>query len=463
VRARVPAAAGHLAGVTLRPRRTCSSSRWRPDMMTARGGWTGRIGRHEELLPMTGHADTAPRRRQRWTRIVPTGETHAVTTLELFFDLVFVFAITQVTAFMADDIGWRSALRGLVLLALLWWAWCSYAWLGNQARADEGVLRAAVIVAMAALFLVALALPESWGDQGGGLSAPVLLAVSLTVVRMGHLSVYAVAAAGDAGLRRTLLRMSVPMVVAAVLLVTGAALGGVAQTGLWGLALLVDYVGVYWSGTDWRLPAPRHFAERFGLIVIIALGESIIAIGVGVADLPVTVPIGAVALLGLTVSVALWWAYFDVVAPVAERVLESSTGTRRVRLARDSYTYLHFLMIAGIIYLALGVKKVAEYVGDTEHHSLSDPLTGTGLWSLYGGVAVYLLGHLGFRLRNVGSVNRPRAVVAVLLLIAPLGVQYLPALAALAVLAGTLVAMLAYEVVHLAEARARVRAELAHE
>jgi low temperature requirement protein LtrA len=237
----------------------------------------------------------------------------------------------------------------------------------------------------------------------------------------------------------------------------------VAQTGLWGLALLVDYVGVFLSGTDWRLPAPRHFTERFGLIVIIALGESIIAVGVGAADLPVTVPLAAVALLGLTVSVALWWAYFDVVAPVAERVLESSTGTRRVRLARDSYTYLHFPMIAGIIYLALGVKKVAEYVSDTGHHALSDPLTGTGLWALYGGVAAYLLGHLGFRLRNVGSVNRPRAVVAVFLLLAPLGVQHLPALAALAVLAAVLVAMLAYEVVHFAEARARVRAELAHE
>jgi len=394
---------------------------------------------------------------------VPTSASHAVTPLELFFDLVFVFAITQITAFMADDIGWRSALRGLVLFALLWWAWCSYAWLGNQARADEGVLRAAVIVATAALFLAALALPEAWGDEGGGLSAPVLLAVALAVVRMGHLSVYAVAAAGDAGLRRTLLRMSVPMLTAAVLLMVGAALGGVAQTGLWGLALLVDYVGVFLSGTDWRLPAPRHFTERFGLIVIIALGESIIAVGVGAADLPVTVPLAAVALLGLTVSVALWWAYFDVVAPVAERVLESSTGTRRVRLARDSYTYLHFPMIAGIIYLALGVKKVAEYVSDTGHHALSDPLTGTGLWALYGGVAAYLLGHLGFRLRNVGSVNRPRAVVAVFLLLAPLGVQHLPALAALAVLAAVLVAMLAYEVVHFAEARAQVRAELAHE
>jgi low temperature requirement protein LtrA len=162
------------------------------------------------------------------------------------------------------------------------------------------------------------------------------------------------------------------------------------------------------------------------------------------------------------VSVALWWLYFDVVAPVAERVLSSKEGTERVRLARDSYTYLHFPMIAGIIYLALGLKKVAEYVADTEHHALTDPLKGTGLWALYGGVAVYLLAHLAFRMRNVGSINRPRAVVAVLLLVAPLGVRYLPALAALGVLALVLGALIAFEVLRYADARAAIRAEAAH-
>jgi low temperature requirement protein LtrA len=290
----------------------------------------------------------------------------------------------------------------------------------------------------------------------------VLLAVAFAVVRAVHLGVYAVAAVGDAGLRRQLLRTALPVGVAAVLLVVGALLGGVAQTGLWALALVVDYTGVYLAGTDWRLPSPRHFAERHGLIVIIALGESIIAVGVGVADLPVTVPIIGAALLGLGVSVALWWLYFDVVAPVAERVLSGRDGVDRVRLARDSYTYLHFPMIAGIIYLALGLKKVAEYVGDTEHHALTDPLKGVGLWALYGGVAVYLLAHLAFRLRNVGSINRPRAVVAVVLLLAPLGAQYLPALAALAVLALVLGVLIAFEVVRYAEARAAVRAEVAH-
>jgi low temperature requirement protein LtrA len=400
------------------------------------------------------------RRRPAWIR--PTDEHSGVTTLELFFDLVFVFAITQVTALMADDLGWRGALRGLVLLALLWWAWCSYAWLGNQARADEGVVRAAVIVAMAALFLVALAIPGAWGDEGGGVSAPVLLAGCLAVVRLGHLAVYVVAAGGDAALRRTVLRTAVPVAVAAVLLVAGAVLGGAAQTALWALALLIDYSGVYLFGGGWRLPAPGHFAERYGLIVIIALGESLIAVGVGAGDLPVTGPTIAAALLGLVVSLALWWLYFDVVAPVAERVLRRAQGQERVRLARDSYTYLHFPMVAGIIYLALGLKKVAQYVSDAEHHALTDPLTGTPLWALYGGVAAYLLAHLAFRERNIGSVNVPRAVTVVVLLLAPLAVGPLPALAQLGVLAAVLVALIGFEVVRYAEARAAVRADGGH-
>jgi low temperature requirement protein LtrA len=412
----------------------------------------------------TAPAPGAPehRRFRLRARIVPTEERHAVTTLELFFDLVFVFAITQVTAFMAEDIGVRSVLRGLVLLALLWWAWCSYAWLGNQARADEGVVRVAMIVAMAALFLVAMAIPEAWGDRDGGLSAPLLLAGALAVVRLGHLAVYGVAALGDAGLRRQLHRTAVPVGAAAVMLVAGAAVGGVAQTVLWALALLVDYAGIYLAGTDWRLPAPAHFAERHGLIVIIALGESLIAVGVGAGHFPLTVPLVVGALLGLSVSVALWWTYFDVVAPVAERVLARQTGVDRVRLARDSYTYLHFPMIAGIIYLALGLKKVAQYVADTEHHALTDPLKGVGLWALYAGVAVYLIAHLAFRLRNVHSLNRQRALVAGLLLVAPLAVANLPALAQLAVLAGVLAALVLYEVIHFAQARARMRAEATH-
>jgi len=391
-------------------------------------------------------------------RVRSTDESHRVTTLELFFDLVFVFAFTQVTQLMADDPTPLGALRGLVLLALLWWAWCSYAWLGNQAHADEGVVRLTMIAAMAAMFVVALSIPESFADLPGGLFAPFVLAACYAVVRLAHLACYLVAAREDPGLRRQLLLTAVPVAAASALLVVGGALGPPYQTGLWALALLVDYAGIWLVGTSgWRVNSPVHFAERHGLIVIVALGESLVAIGVGVAGQPVSAAIIAASFLGMVVAVSLWWLYFDVVAHVAERVLVAAQGQDRSRLARDSYTYLHFPIVASIIFVALGMKKVLEYVSDTEAHDLADALTGVPLIALYGGVAVYLLGHGGFRRRNIGTWNPHRTLAAVgLLLLLPLAWQ-LPALAALAIVTGMLATLVAYEARRFGPARAQVR------
>jgi low temperature requirement protein LtrA len=395
---------------------------------------------------------------QRMLRVVGTQPTHTVTTLELLFDLVFVFAFTQVTQLMADDPTWRGALRALVLLALLWWAWCSYAWLGNQAQADEGVVRLTMIVAMAAMFIVALSIPESFADLPGGLFAPFVLAGCYVLVRLGHLACYLVAAGDDAGLRRQLLVTAVPVTAAGALLVAGGIAGPPYQTLLWALALLVDYTGIWVTGTSgWRLPSPSHFAERHGLIVIVALGESLVAIGVGVADEPVSIAVVAACLCGVAVTVCLWWLYFDVVAHVAEGVLARTEGEERSRLARDSYTYLHFPIVMSIIYLALGLKKGLEYVADVEHHSLHDALAGVPLVALYGGAAVHLLAHVAFRRRNVGTWNLHRSAAAILLVLLIPVAWDLPALASLAVLAAVLVGLVAYESRHFKDARAEVR------
>ena len=387
-----------------------------------------------------------------------TDAAHRVTTLELFFDLVFVFALTQITALMAEDDTFRGLFRGLVLLALLWFAWSSYAWLGNQARADEGLLRLAMVVAMGAMFVVALALPEAYEDLPGGLFAPFVLAACYAAVRLAHLGVYLVAAGDDSGLRRQLWLTAVPVSGACGLLVAGGAVGGSWQSLLWASAVLVDYSGIWVTGTSgWRLASPAHFAERHGLIIIVALGESIVAIGVGVAEEAITGPVVLAAALGLGVSVALWWAYFDVVAIVAERTLAGLDPARRVRLGRDSYTYLHFPMVAGIVYLALGLKKVLTYVADTEHHELSESLSWAPMLALYGGAAVYLAALSWLRHRNVGTWNRQRLVAAALLFaLLPVGVA-LPALAALAVLALVLAALIAFEAVRLAHLRDAIR------
>jgi low temperature requirement protein LtrA len=392
------------------------------------------------------------------TRFRPTGAGHRVTTLELFFDLVFVFAFTQVTAMMAADPTPVGAVRGLVVLALLWWAWCSYAWLGNQAHADEGIVRLTIVVAMGAMFVVALAIPESFADLEGGLFAPFVLAACYAVVRLAHIACYLVAAGDDAALRRQLALTAVPVSLAVGLLVAGGAAGPPYQTLLWALALVVDYLGIWVTGTSgWRLPAPGHFAERHGLILIVALGESLVALGVGVSSKPISWPVIAAAACGVSLAVSLWWLYFDVVARVAEHVLATTEGDARTRLARDSYTYLHFPIVISIIFVALGLKKVLEYVADTGHHDLTDALTGTPLVALYVGTSVHLLGHVAFRHRNVGTWNVHRTVAA-LLLVALLPVAWrLPALASLALVAAVLASLVLYEMVRFAPDRDRVR------
>jgi low temperature requirement protein LtrA len=385
-----------------------------------------------------------------------TDDTHRVTSLELLFDLVFVYGLTQVTALMAERSTWTGAAEGLIVLGLLWFAWTAYAWLGNQAKADEGLLRLAIVVAMTADFLVALAVPQAFDDASG---AALLLVAGLVVARLVHLGVYLVAAGDDAALRRQLLLTTGPVAGWVAFLVAGALADLDTRLVLWAVALAVDYGGIFFSSRagGWRLNAAGHFAERHGLIVIIALGESLVAIGVGVSEFSLTAAVVGAVLLGISVTVGLWWAYFDVVAPVAERVLERTRGEDRARLARDSYTYLHLPMVVGIVFLALGLKKVVGYVSDSTEHELSDPLTGMPLVALYGGAALYLLALVAFRLRNVRSLNVQRLVVAlVLLLLVPVAWQ-LPALLSLAVVGALVVGLVAYEATHFAEARAAIR------
>jgi low temperature requirement protein LtrA len=351
-----------------------------------------------------------------------------------------------------------------VLLALLWFGWTSYAWLGNQAQADEGLLRLAMVVTMGALFVVALTIPESFEDGPGGLFGPFVLAACYATVRIAHLAVYLVAAGEDRGLRRQLFITAIPTAVACLLLVAGGAAGAPWQSLLWVLALVVDYAGVFASGTEgWRVYSAVHFAERHGLIVIVAIGESVVAVGAGVADEPVTGPVVLAALLALGVSLALWWVYFDVVALVAEGVLAQLEGEPRTRLARDSYTYLHFPMVAGIVYLALGVKKVLEYVAHVDEHDLGDALPWVPVLALYGGAVLYLVALSALRRRNIGGWNRQRLLVSAVLLVLLPAAVLVPALVALALLAGVLLVLISYEAMRLAPERDRIRHRTRHD
>jgi low temperature requirement protein LtrA len=296
---------------------------------------------------------------------------------------------------------------------------------------------------MGAMLIVSLAVPGAFGADG------LLFGVAYFAVRALHVGMYAVVGRADPDLRRVTVRLAVVMLPAAGLLVLAGALDGTPRALAWIAALAVDYGGLALVGTaGWRVQA-AHFAERHGLIVIIALGESIVALGVGAGGLELDAGIVAGALLGIAVAGALWWAYFDVVAIVGERRLAAAVGDRRVRIARDSYTYLHLPMVAGIVVFALGVKKT---LGHVDHELGAVPAA-----ALCGGVALYLLALSAFKRRNVGSFNRPRLVAAaVLVALAPVA-TVLPALAALAATAAVACALIGYEVVRYAEARDRIR------
>ena len=397
---------------------------------------------------------------ERHPRIQAVSEETRVTPIELFFDLVFVFSLTQVTALMAHDLTVRGLVRGMLVLALLWWCWVGYAWLGSVVRADEGIGRVAMFGAMAAMFVLALSVPEAFEDLPGGLNGPVMLAAAYLAVRVLHLSIFWLLSKEDPGLRIQLLRFMPSMLGSTALLLIASQLEGSAQTFTWIAAVVVDYVGTILGGASgWRLLSAGLFAERHGLIVIVALGESIVAIGLGVATLPITTPIVVASVLGLTVAACVWWAYFDVTAILGERLLRRSEGEERARLARDAYSYLHLPMIAGIVLLALGLKEVHDYVGDATLHELSESLALVPLGAMYGGVALYLLALAAFKYRIVRKVSVPRVLVAALLLgLLPVAAQ-IPALAALGLLAAVSVALITFEVVRFAHTREHIRHE----
>ncbi|HEU4355974.1 MAG TPA: low temperature requirement protein A [Actinomycetota bacterium] len=396
---------------------------------------------------------------ERHPRLLPVAEEARVTTIELFFDLVFVFSLTQVTALMAGDLTGRGVLRGMLVLAVLWWSWTGYAWLANVVQAEEGLGRVAMFGAMAAIFVLALAIPEAFDDLPGGLPGPVVVAVTYLAVRVLHLVMFFLASDDDPGLRRQVWRFSPSAFGGAAVLLVASQLHGTVQTVAWVVALVVDYVGTILGGASgWRLSSASHFAERHGLIVIVALGESIVAIGVGVAHVPISWPIVIASVLGLTVAATLWWSYFDVVSIVAERTLRQAEGEVRARLARDAYSYLHLPMVAGIVLAALGIEQVLQGVAE-ESVGLSEPLPLLPLAALYWGVALFLLALAAFKYRTWRIVALRRIVVALIVIaLGPLAAE-LPALGALGLLCAVMVGLVASEAVRYMEARERIRHE----
>ena len=348
-----------------------------------------------------------------------------VSPLELFFDLVFVFGFTQITGTITEGPTAANLGRGVLIFLVLWWAWGSYAWLTNAVPMSMKLARV-VLCASAAMLVTALAVPTAWEDGG------VAFALGFLVVMVLHTVLFAVAGENPETTRAAILRLVPTNLGAALLLVVAGMVDGTARPLLWVAAVAISYVGPYLSGVAGFGVHPGHLAERHGLIVIIALGESGVALG-SAGDIAVDWGLAGTALIIMGLLIGLWWVYFDHEAEDDEAALIAAQGVDRARMARDVYSYLHVPLVLGVVFAAVGIHEALLH--------RAEPLDPVFAAAFAGGVALYLAALAAIRMRR-GS--RPGgaclAALVVALVMIPLGKET-DAVVSAAVLAAAVLAV----------------------
>ncbi|SCF01424.1 Low temperature requirement protein LtrA [Micromonospora purpureochromogenes] len=406
--------------------------------------------------------------RWRWRRwlgpAVSVAPGARVDRFEVFFDLVFVFSFFIITRATAVQITGSALLHGMLVLAVLWWTWVVHSVVATRVRLGHGFVPVLMVVGMAALFCFALSLPQAFRDPRGGAAGPVVVAVSYVVIRAVHFILYLHVVQDSPDERRQTLRFAPEMTLSTLLLLAAALIptwiddlgvAGMVRDGLWLTVVVLQYsTGLIGGAKGWAVASAEHWTERYELILIIALGESVISVGVGsnLLGQPPTWPAVAAAVLGIFFTAALWWAHYDVIGPAARIALHATQGLSRVGMARDAYAYFFLPMIAGIILFALGAEGIVHEIANPSV-PIHEPPHGPGVPLLFGGVICYLCGNMLFQWRTLGTLSWTR-VGAVLALAAgiPIG-SHLPGLAALTLLTAICVALVVLEVVIMADAR----------
>jgi low temperature requirement protein LtrA len=384
----------------------------------------------------------------RYQRVRDGGEQHA-TTLELFYDLVFVFAITQVSHLLLGHLSWEGAGQSAFVLLVVWWSWNYTTWVTNELDPDSIAVRMLLIGLMLASFLMALAMPEAFGPRA------LLFAGAYVAIQLGrHTFLTFVAAAPGTVERERARRILIWFVVAAVPWIAGGIVDGPAPTILRLLALAIDYSGplcTFWvpglepvPPSAWNLEV-SHFAERFQLFVILALGESIVVTGVTTSGEHLDAARLAAFALAFLGTAAMWWVYFNAAAMVAQRRLELAPN--HTVMARDGYTYLHVVMVAGVIVGAVGDELVIAHPTETLHTAQ--------VVAVVAGPAIYLFAQVLFRLRMAGTLSRKRLGGALACVATGALGAVAPALVVQFLLVAILVAVITAEVVTGAHRRAR--------
>ncbi|MBY8883597.1 low temperature requirement protein A [Streptomyces sp. PTM05] len=379
---------------------------------------------------------------------------HRATSIELLFDLVFVFAFSQISSFLVHRQSTAQLGQGLVILTLLWWVWAAYAALGNQARGDTAVVKMGFTAGMAAMFITALAIREAWSDAPGGLYAPLVFVYGIIANRVVYCLLAFHIADDDPQLLAYVRRSAVRMAVTSAALLVGAERAGTSQLVLWTLAAVADWLMPRLVPADrgWPVPNAAHFAERHGLILIIAIGELMISVGDGVSvnqegrHVALSLPVIETGVYCIVLAVCLWWLYFDFVGPPAARRLSVLHGSDRTRFARRAYGLLHFLLIAGVVYIALGLEEVIDVLQRTpDHPDLHAPLPWSALVALYGGTCAYLAAGPAIQRLSTRAPSVLQLGAAVLCLAFLPVAHEVSALAALAFVAGLLVVLVSTE------------------
>jgi low temperature requirement protein LtrA len=387
----------------------------------------------------------------RFARETNTGEEQRATTLELFYDLVFVFAMTQVSHLVIEDLTWQAIGKAALVLLVVWWAWNYTTWVTNELDPDSVIVRLVLIAVMLLSLLMAVAIPDAFSNHA------LLFAGSYVAIQVGRHAFLTFASAERGTIERERAgRILAWFVASGALWIAGALAGGTALAVLWIAALAVDYVAplvLYWvpgrqrlSSSTWEVES-SHFAERFQLFVIIALGETVVITGATTSGLDLSGPRLVAFGVAFLCTAALWWLYFGYVATVSQRRLELAWD--RTRLARDAYTYLHVGIVAGIVLTAIGDELVIAHP--------TEELPRSELAVVVAGPALYLFAHVVLRLRMNGTVSTKRLTGAfACLAVAAIG-PFVPALGVAALLVLVLVALIVAE--RITEARRRARGE----
>ena len=352
-----------------------------------------------------------------------------VSTLELFFDLVFVFTITQLTGVLADEASWTGLLQVAVLLGIIFWMYGGYVWLTNTVIVDRLARRFALLAGMAGFLVVALTVPTAFTGSGAAFGWAYLAVVLI------HLGMFALNS--PLTVKQAIIGLAPFNLSTAIMVLIGGMIGGDWQYAIWILAVLIEWISPQLVDGSGFVIDPGHFVERHGLVLIVAIGESIIAVGIGAAGLPIDLQIVVAAILGLALSACLWWSYFGADEAGPEEAMERAPMADRPSLAVAAFGYCFWLLLLGVIVTATALKETTAHPFD----AMSDPKA----MALGGGVAIFLLGEALFR-RTLGlGAASGRALTAVLALATiPIGLG-ISAVAAVGVLVLLLIGMLVGE------------------